>query len=153
MKIGYNILSMFWRKNMSFLGLDTYELIKEQELNDIHSKGYVLRHKKSGARVALVSNDDDNKVFSIGFRTTPKDKTGLSIVDVKGKRFYPLVPEVSSIGHISALPESKNSLYRRTELEFCFRLSSEKEDFAYDDFIIENYQADPPIKYQLNVGL
>ena len=62
---------------MSFLGLDTYELIKEQELNDIHSKGYVLRHKKSGARVALVSNDDDNKVFSIGFRTTPKDKTGV----------------------------------------------------------------------------
>ena len=67
----------YTRKNMSFLGLDTYELIKEQELNDIHSKGYVLRHKKSGARVALVSNDDDNKVFSIGFRTTPKDKTGV----------------------------------------------------------------------------
>ena len=48
---------------MSFFGLDTYELIKEQDLNDIHSKGYVLRHKKSGARVALISNDDDNKVF------------------------------------------------------------------------------------------
>ena len=62
---------------MSFLGLDAYELVKEQELNDIHSKGYVLRHKKSGARVALVSNDDDNKVFCISFRTTPQDKTGV----------------------------------------------------------------------------
>ncbi len=62
---------------MSFFGLDTYELIKEQDLNDIHSKGYVLRHKKSGARVALISNDDDNKVFYIGFRTTPQDYTGV----------------------------------------------------------------------------
>ncbi len=62
---------------MSFLGLDTYELIQEQELNDIHSKGYVLRHKKSGARIALISNDDDNKVFYIGFRTTPQDRTGV----------------------------------------------------------------------------
>ena len=62
---------------MSFFGLDTYELIQEKELNDIHSKGYVLRHKKSGARVALISNDDDNKVFYIGFRTTPQDYTGV----------------------------------------------------------------------------
>ena len=62
---------------MSFVGLDTYELVKEQALNDIHSKGYVLRHKKSGARIALISNDDDNKVFYIGFRTTPTDYTGV----------------------------------------------------------------------------
>ena len=62
---------------MSFLGLDAYELIKEQDLNDIHAKGYLLRHKKSGARLALVSNDDDNKVFYIGFRTTPTDETGV----------------------------------------------------------------------------
>ncbi len=62
---------------MSFLGLETYELIKEQDLNDIHSKGYLLRHKKSGARIALISNNDDNKVFYIGFRTTPEDRTGV----------------------------------------------------------------------------
>lgn len=62
---------------MSFFGLDAYELIQEKELKDIHSKGYVLRHKKSGARVALISNDDDNKVFYIGFRTTPQDYTGV----------------------------------------------------------------------------
>ena len=68
---------MFWRTKMSFFGLDTYELLKEQDLNDIHSKGYILRHKKSGARIALVSNDDDNKVFYIGFRTPPEDKTGV----------------------------------------------------------------------------
>ncbi len=62
---------------MSFLGLEAYDLLKEQELNDINSKGYVLRHKKSGARIALISNDDDNKVFYIGFRTPPEDETGV----------------------------------------------------------------------------
>ena len=62
---------------MQFSNLDAYELIKEQSLNDINSKGYFLRHKKSGARVALISNDDDNKVFYIGFKTPPTDETGV----------------------------------------------------------------------------
>ena len=62
---------------MSFLGLDAYELIKEQQLNDINSIGYIVRHKKSGARLALISNDDDNKVFYIGFKTPPTDETGV----------------------------------------------------------------------------
>lgn len=62
---------------MSFLGLEAYELVKEQQLNDINSLGYILRHKKSGARLALISNDDDNKVFYIGFRTPPTDETGV----------------------------------------------------------------------------
>ncbi|MBQ8518798.1 MAG: insulinase family protein, partial [Agathobacter sp.] len=62
---------------MQFLNLDAYELIKEQQLNDINSEGYLLRHKKSGARIALISNDDDNKVFFIGFKTPPTDETGV----------------------------------------------------------------------------
>ncbi len=62
---------------MSFLGLEAYELVKEQQLNDINSMGYIVRHKKSGARLALISNDDDNKVFYIGFRTPPTDETGV----------------------------------------------------------------------------
>lgn len=62
---------------MSFLGLDAYELVKEQQLKDINSVGYIVRHKKSGARLALISNDDDNKVFYIGFRTPPTDETGV----------------------------------------------------------------------------
>ena len=35
------------------------------------------RHKKSGARIAILSNNDDNKVFYIGFRTPPEDETGV----------------------------------------------------------------------------
>lgn len=62
---------------MSFLGLEAYELLQQKELKDIHADGYVLRHKKSGARLTLISNDDDNKAFYIGFRTTPQDDTGV----------------------------------------------------------------------------
>ncbi len=53
-----------------------YILEKEQDLQDIKSCGLVYRHKKTGARVAVVSNNDENKVFIVGFRTPPKDNTG-----------------------------------------------------------------------------
>lgn len=63
---------------MNFSGLTAYELVKEEELKDIHSQGYLLRHKKSGARISLISNDDENKVFYIGFRTPAEDSTGVA---------------------------------------------------------------------------
>ena len=62
---------------MSIRDLSTYEIIKEEELSGIQSKGVLLRHVKSGARVLLIENDDNNKVFSIGFRTPPSDSTGV----------------------------------------------------------------------------
>ncbi len=58
--------------------IPAYELVREEDLGDIRSHGVLLRHKKSGARVMLVENDDDNKVFCIGFRTPPKDSTGVA---------------------------------------------------------------------------
>lgn len=57
--------------------LATYEILEEKELSDIHSTGYRLRHKKSGARITVISNDDENKVFYIGFRTPPQNSTGV----------------------------------------------------------------------------
>ena len=56
--------------------LKSYEIISEKQLTDLNSKGYLLRHKKSGAKIAVLSNDDENKVFYIGFRTPPADSTG-----------------------------------------------------------------------------
>ena len=55
---------------------EQYELILQQELTDIHSKGMLLRHKKSGAWITLIENDDVNKVFYIGFRTIPDNSKG-----------------------------------------------------------------------------
>lgn len=56
---------------------DAYEVIKEEPIDDIRSKGILLRHKKSGARIAVVENEDPNKVFYIGFRTPVSDSTGV----------------------------------------------------------------------------
>lgn len=54
-----------------------YDLIQETRIEELKSDGYLLKHKKSGARVLILANDDDNKVFSIGFRTPPPDSTGV----------------------------------------------------------------------------
>lgn len=57
--------------------LGAYQLVTEKELKEMNSLGVVLRHKKTGARIFLMENDDENKVFCIGFRTPPSDSTGL----------------------------------------------------------------------------
>ena len=57
--------------------LKNYELTQQKTLHDLQSEGYLLKHKKSGARVLVLENSDENKVFSIGFRTPPEDSTGV----------------------------------------------------------------------------
>jgi Zn-dependent M16 (insulinase) family peptidase len=57
--------------------LNAYEIREEKRLDDIHSDGMLLVHKKSGARICVMSNEDANKVFYIAFRTPPKDSTGV----------------------------------------------------------------------------
>ena len=58
--------------------LQTYTVLEKREIKELNSVSYLLRHNKTGARVALLSNDDNNKVFYIGFRTPPKDSTGVA---------------------------------------------------------------------------
>ena len=57
---------------------EAYTVLMQCNIEEINSQGYLLKHNKTGARVALLSNDDDNKVFYIGFRTPPKDSTGVA---------------------------------------------------------------------------
>ena len=63
---------------MAIKELQAYELLREEGLSDIQSVGYLLRHRKSGARIMVIANDDDNKVFHITFRTPPVDSTGVA---------------------------------------------------------------------------
>ena len=56
----------------------SYDLVLEEKLEDMNGIGTLLVHKKTGARVALIANDDKNKVFYIGFRTPPSDSTGVA---------------------------------------------------------------------------
>ena len=71
-----------------------YTLLQEQQIDDIHAHGYLLRHNKSGARVLLLENEDDNKVFNIAFRTPPADSTGVAHIlehsVLCGSREFPL---------------------------------------------------------------
>ena len=79
---------------MKLENIPAYELVKREDLTDIHSTGYLVRHKKTGARLVLIENDDENKVFSIAFRTTPKDSTGVPHIlehsVLCGSREFPL---------------------------------------------------------------
>ncbi|KAA0285185.1 MAG: peptidase M16 [Chloroflexi bacterium] len=56
----------------------SFTLIKEQQIPEINSLVQLYEHKRTGARMLSVINDDENKVFSINFRTTPKDSTGVA---------------------------------------------------------------------------
>lgn len=62
---------------MDIKNCKAYELIEKREVSDINSVAYLIMHKKTKAKVLVLENDDDNKVFSIGFRTPPYDSTGL----------------------------------------------------------------------------
>ena len=64
-------------KKSALENLTAYELKEERELKEMNSLGVVLRHKKTGARIFLMENEDENKVFCIGFRTPPDNSTGL----------------------------------------------------------------------------
>lgn len=50
---------------------------KKTYIDEIHSWGYLLEHIKSGAKCLYLANNDDNKVFSISFRTPPSDDSGI----------------------------------------------------------------------------
>ncbi len=73
---------------------EAYEVLEERRINDLNSASVLLKHKKSGARLAVLSNEDENKVFYIGFRTPPADSTGVAhIVEhtvLCGSKNYPV---------------------------------------------------------------
>ena len=65
-----------------------------QPINELNGIGYSLIHEKSGARLYYLQSPDDNKVFSITFRTPPRDNTGLPHIlehsVLCGSRKFPL---------------------------------------------------------------
>ena len=79
---------------MQITDCSAYEVLQKERIEDVHADGYLLRHKKSGARVMLLANDDENKVFNIIFRTPPADSTGVAHIlehsVLCGSRQFPL---------------------------------------------------------------
>lgn len=62
---------------MTVRDLKSYQILWEKHVKELNSEGILLEHKKTGARVFLLSNEDENKVFCVGFRTPPSDSTGV----------------------------------------------------------------------------
>ena len=71
-----------------------FRLICSEEIREADGRGYTFVHEKTGARLFFLETADDNKVFSISFRTPPVDDTGVAhIVEhsvLCGSRKYPL---------------------------------------------------------------
>lgn len=71
-----------------------FRLLEEKNINEINSVGRLFYHDKSGARLFYLQNDDNNKVFSVSFRTPPSDSTGLPHIlehsVLCGSRKFPL---------------------------------------------------------------
>lgn len=78
---------------MKLENIPQYELLQMERIEDVRSDGYLLRHKKSGARILVLQNDDENKVFNIAFRTLPTDSTGVAHIMehsvLCGSRLFP----------------------------------------------------------------
>ncbi len=57
---------------------ECYRKIREERLEGSMGIGTVYEHIRTKAKVFTIKNNDINKVFYIGFRTTPKDSTGVA---------------------------------------------------------------------------
>ncbi|MDW7670378.1 MAG: insulinase family protein [Bacillota bacterium] len=65
-----------------------------QQIEEVKGTGYEMVHEKSGAKLYYLQAEDDNKVFSVTFRTPPSDSTGLPHIlehsVLCGSKKYPL---------------------------------------------------------------
>lgn len=56
---------------------DHFTQLEQKNIDELNAVGRLFIHNKSGAKLFFITNDDDNKTFSISFRTPPMDDTGL----------------------------------------------------------------------------
>ncbi|MCS6761068.1 MAG: insulinase family protein [Candidatus Devosia symbiotica] len=73
---------------------EAFELIRDEHIAEANSQAQLFRHKKTGAEVLSLVNDDENKVFGITFKTPPTDSTGIAHIlehsVLCGSRKYPV---------------------------------------------------------------
>ena len=60
--------------------IKAYELLKEEKPFRYSLYRVYSAPQKTGARVMLIENEDENKVFNIAFRTPPRDSTGVAYI-------------------------------------------------------------------------
>jgi len=79
------------KENNSYHG---FKLIEKKHIEDINSVTYHFVHEKTKAGLLYIENDDENKTFSVSFKTPPKDETGLTHIlehcVLSGSKKYPV---------------------------------------------------------------
>ncbi len=74
--------------------LENYKYISENYIEELDTIAVSMEHKKTKARILLMLTDDNNKVFTIGFRTPSIDSTGVAHIlehsVLCGSRKFPL---------------------------------------------------------------
>lgn len=60
-----------------YKGVDSYEVLEAEFIEEISSTAIRLRHKKTGAHILVLSNDNPYKYCDISFLTPAYDSTGL----------------------------------------------------------------------------
>jgi Zn-dependent M16 (insulinase) family peptidase len=71
-----------------------FEIIAVEELAEMEAQGIWARHRKSGAEVFHILNDDPENLFAFAFATAPEDSTGVAHIlehsVLCGSEHYPL---------------------------------------------------------------
>ncbi|MEE3424944.1 MAG: insulinase family protein, partial [Erysipelotrichaceae bacterium] len=71
-----------------------FKILNIRHLDEVKGDMYEMVHEKTGARTIWLKRDDENKTFSIAFKTTPVDDTGVfHILEhsvLNGSRKYPV---------------------------------------------------------------
>ncbi|MEE8260569.1 MAG: insulinase family protein [Nitrospinaceae bacterium] len=82
---------------MSFETHQTYhgfKCIHQENIKELNSVALQFEHEKTGAELLVMENDDDNKVFSVTFRTPPANDRGVAHIlehsVLCGSRKYPV---------------------------------------------------------------
>ncbi|KAJ7977996.1 Presequence protease chloroplastic/mitochondrial-like [Quillaja saponaria] len=122
-----------------------FEKVSEEFIGEWKSNAVLFRHKKTGAEVMSVSNDDENKVFAIVFWTPPKDDTGITHIlehsVLRGSRKYPF-EDLMELLNGSSYTLQKSMTYHCADDSqtfqqqgWHFELNNPSEDISYEGVV------------------
>lgn len=152
--------------------LHGFTLVDSQFIQDANAQVHTFAHEQSGGQVIWVENDDQNRSFGIGFKTPPKDSTGVAhIVEhsvLSGSRKYPAkdpfmtMLKTSMNTFLNAMTFSDMTIYPVSSMNeedfhnltdvyldavFFPKMTSEENIFRQEGWHKELFDKDEPIVY------
>ena len=152
--------------------LHGFTLVDSQFIQDANAQVHTFAHEQSGGQVIWVENDDQNRSFGIGFKTPPKDSTGVAhIVEhsvLSGSRKYPAkdpfmtMLKTSMNTFLNAMTFSDMTIYPVSSMNeedfhnltdvyldavFFPKMTSEENIFRQEGWHKELFDKDEPIIY------